>query len=126
MSTILELSTSGGSCASTGFTFTKVSWKSHTVARTFSPDALDSVFLLPCTMSASRQVSRKCSWCSTGMLYIHSVLYQQLQEAPNSRIFVPVLPGGSDLNVSLAEVLLALTQPSWSDSWFGQWQRKPQ
>lgn len=69
---------------SSGFRFGKVSWQSHAVARTVSPGRLDSVSLLPCAVSAppaSGQTSIKRSRFNTGMLYIHGVLYQQLQEA---------------------------------------------
>ena len=87
---------------------------------------MDSVSLLPCTVSASSasgQVSIKRSCFNTGILYIRGVSYRQLQEALN-RTCGPMLSGGNDLNVSLAEVLLALTQPCWSESyriieWFG-------
>lgn len=128
ISTVLEMNISGSSLVSSRFRFSKVKQKSHTIARTVSQDGLDSVSLLPCTVSASPasgQVSIKSSHFNIGMLYIRGVFYQQLQEAWNSRTFGPVFSGGSDLSVSLAEVSLPLTHPCWSQFWLQQFWRRP-
>lgn len=84
MLTVLEVNISGSSLGSSRFRFSNISWKRHSVARTVSPDRLDPVSLLPCTVStpsASEQLPIRCFCFNTGMLYIHGMIYQQMQEA---------------------------------------------